>query len=133
MFRILFRLLVVQKVVTVTKLIKDWLKDQNISQKELAELLKESPQNLGNKLRKRDLDSGYIRRISIAVNHDFFLDLSTQLQPVLKAKTKRSESSGIVLGDDNQVYVNREQYLQILEENIALYRLVHGDKRKAGK
>lgn len=120
-------------MVTITRLIKVWLKDQNISQKELAELLKESPQNLGNKLRKRDLDTSYIRRISLAVKHDFFLDLSIQLKPLLKPDPKRGAASGVTVGDDNQAYVNREQYLRVLEENLELYREIHQSKRKSGK
>lgn len=116
-------LLVIKTVLNITALIKKYLKDSGITQVYLAEALKESPQNLANKLRKNDLDTDYIRRISIAVGHDFFQDLSRQLQQELGEDVKsRQHMPPALPADGTAGYVNTGQYIRLLEENLQLYR-----------
>ncbi len=117
-------------VLSITILIKKFLKDNGITQVYLAELLKESPQNLANKLRKNDLNTDYIRRVSVALNHDFFFELSLQLKSELKADAQiRTKTGSAASANADSGYVRPEQYIRLLEENLDLYR----ELLKAGK
>lgn len=108
---------------SITALVKKYLKDNGITQAYLAEALKESPQNLANKLRKNDLDTDYVRRISLALQHDFFYELGLQLRPdILKYSSQQPAEIASIQDGNVPYYVRQEQYIQILEENIRLHR-----------
>jgi hypothetical protein len=107
---------------SITALIKKFLTDNGMTQVYLAGLLKESPQNLANKLRKRDLNTDYIQRVSIALNHDFFADLSRLLKAELKPVANTRPKNGSGSSDGEVDYTRQEAYIRLLEENIELYR-----------
>ncbi len=90
----------------------------DMTQKDLAVLLGESQQNLNKKLTKSDVDTAYLKRICIALNHDFFYDLSEQLR-----KDSPGIPSGMVEEDINNYELRKElKYVRIMEENLQLYR-----------
>ena len=63
-----------------SKIILDYLYEKGISKTHLANLLGESLPNLTKKLNKNDLSTDYIFRISTALKHDFFAELSKDYQ-----------------------------------------------------
>jgi len=108
---------------SITALIKKFLTDNGKTQVHLAGLLKESPQNLANKLRKNDLNTDYIRRVSIALDHDFFADLSRHLKTELSSDTPaRTKAGTAVITDGTSGYVRQEDYIRLLEEHLELYK-----------
>ena len=65
---------------SISAIISDYLKKKGITQQALAEKLGVERQYVNQKLkRKNDLNTDIIMRISIALEHDFFYDLSKQL------------------------------------------------------
>lgn len=63
-----------------SQIIKDYLTQHDITKTKLASLLHESVQNLSKKLKKTDLDSNYLVKISDALNHNFFEDLAREYE-----------------------------------------------------
>lgn len=78
--------------VSATKKIIDFLDKKGISKTKLGELIGQSRQNITKKLAKNDIDVGLLYKISIALEYDFFSEISKQLpkevrkeQPVLNS------------------------------------------------
>lgn len=60
------------------QLIKDYLFAHEMNVSQLARLCDTTSQNLNKKLKFNDMDSAWIARISTALKHDFFADLSLE-------------------------------------------------------
>lgn len=63
-----------------SQIVKDYLTQHDITKTKLAYLLHESVQNLSKKLKKADLDSNYLAKISDVLNHNFFEDLAQEYE-----------------------------------------------------
>jgi polyhydroxyalkanoate synthesis regulator phasin len=68
----------------ISIIISDFLRENGMTKASLAKKLNESPQNLNKKLSKNELTSDYIFNISVALNHNFFKDLSSEFETYLK-------------------------------------------------
>lgn len=64
------------KKISASQVVSEFLRQKGISKSSLAKKLGESPSNLSQKLDRGDLDTGYLLRISEALDHNFFEDLS---------------------------------------------------------
>lgn len=63
-------------MLSVGKLILDYLHKHDKTQAQLARMLEETPQNLGRKLRGDFMSVEMLEKISDALEHNFFFDLS---------------------------------------------------------
>lgn len=64
---------------TITELIRVHLRENGRTLSWLADKLGDGVSNFSQKMKKSDLDSSTVERISIVLKHDFFADLSSQL------------------------------------------------------
>lgn len=71
-------------MIHIGNMIKQELVSQGRSVHWLADKLFTDRTNMYRILKKSDLDTDLIRRISIQLNHDFFSDLSDNLQNYMK-------------------------------------------------
>ena len=62
----------------VTQLIKDYLFEWQMKPAQLARLCGTTGQNMSKKLKFNDMDTAWVARISTALKHDFFADLSLE-------------------------------------------------------
>lgn len=67
-------------VKTITRMVSDYLNDRGIRPAALARMVETPQQNLSKKLAKNHMDSYWIEKISTAVNHNFFKDLSDEYE-----------------------------------------------------
>jgi len=103
----------------VSELIKKYLNDNNISQRRLSTMLGETAQNFNKKLSKDDLLISLVERISIAVQHDFFGDISRSIQK--KQPGLRQLPNNIPYPDVmDLLFENRElnKRIRVLEEEL---------------
>lgn len=103
----------------ITGIIKAHLENRGKSISHLAGLLGEERQNTTRKLSSSSINTDYLERICIALNHDFFADYSTELK-----KRKKDISHGMV-NDPETIYgktVSYTEYIALLEENVMLNR-----------
>lgn len=120
---------------SVTQLVKDYLHHQGIKQTHLAKLLNERPQNLNKRLKQKDIDTDYLLRISEALEHDFFFEISQQIR-ILTAKEFLQSSlaigmpASIPAAGDSQY---KEKYLAMLEENRTLRIKLERQGAESGK
>ena len=104
----------------ITRLIKNYIRDNDINQTELAASLNETPQNLYNKLRRSTLTIDYVSQISIVLKHDFFGDYSKVLRKeFINIEASESDKS---IGHIEKV--SYDEYKALLQENIELYRKI---------
>ncbi len=73
----------------IGEIIDAFLKKKGISQQSCAEKMGVNRQYINQQLKKRkDLETDVIMRFSIALEHDFFAELSRQLPPEIRARQK---------------------------------------------
>lgn len=61
-----------------SQLIKEYLLDKDVKPSQLARLCGTTGQNMNKKLKLNDMDTAWVDRISTALKHDFFADLSLE-------------------------------------------------------
>lgn len=111
----------------IVELISKWLENNGRTKTYLAEKLGVPPQHLINKFsRNKTFDIDFIERVSIALNHDFFEDLSKLLQSEKSISLSNSRVS-LVSEPPSSYHSEREksmkaQYDQLLQENLELHR-----------
>lgn len=62
--------------VSVTQLVRAYIKQRDISISKLARMCETSPANMHKKLHGPDMETHWVSKISHALNHNFFDDLS---------------------------------------------------------
>lgn len=77
----------------IVDLIVDHLREKSMTKAGLAKKLNVSRQSLSQSFRKRDLDCGFVLKISTVLEHDFFSDISRQLPAEIRAKKSDSSTS----------------------------------------
>lgn len=80
---------------SITEIIRDFMNKKGISQRKLSQQLNESPSNFNQKLLKNDLDINYVRKISIALDYDFFQEVSKSLPIEIRGSVRNSNYSEI--------------------------------------
>lgn len=88
-------------VKTITEIVNSYLDHLPMKPAKLARLVGTTQQNLSKKLGKNDMDTDWVKRISDALNHNFFKDLSDEYD--------REKNRG-------------KSISQIVEDPVALYR-----------
>lgn len=61
---------------TAGQIILAYLKEKGINQTKLAERMGDTPQNIGNKLRRKNMTCETFQAFCNALNHDFYQDLT---------------------------------------------------------
>lgn len=61
---------------SITELVKEFIAKKDIKPSQLARLCSTTEGNMIKKLKKHDMDSSWVARISTGLKHDFFADLS---------------------------------------------------------
>lgn len=102
-------------VISANKFIRDYLYNQDISQAKLARMLKEKPQVLGEKLRSDYMAVEMVEKISIALKHNFFKDMSDAFE----AQIRKSKPLADIISEPTVVYGSLEQIVRkILKEEL---------------
>jgi hypothetical protein len=63
---------------TIVGMIKERLAKKDMNPSQLARLCGTTEQNMIKKLKKHDMDTAWVARISVAMEHDFFAELSRE-------------------------------------------------------
>ncbi|MBL7711546.1 MAG: hypothetical protein JNL13_03740 [Chitinophagaceae bacterium] len=111
-----------------SQIIKDYLTQHDITKTRLAYLLHESVQNLSKKLKKTDLDSNYLAKISDALNHNFFEDLAREYE-----QAKLQKELGISVLERKSL--SREDFIRLytkMQEQID-YLILNAKKNEQDK
>jgi hypothetical protein len=111
-----------------SQIIKEYLIRHDITKTRLAYLLNESVQNFSKKLKKTDLDTNYIAKISDALNHNFFEDLSAEYE-----QGKLQDDLGISILTKNTQ--NKEDFIRLyakMQEQID-YLIMNAKKNELDK
>lgn len=111
-----------------SQIIKDYLTQHDITKTRLAHLLRESVQNLSKKLKKADLDSNYLAKISDVLNHNFFEDLAREYE-----QGKLQKELGISVLERRSL--NREDFIKLytkMQEQID-YLIMNAKKNELDK
>jgi hypothetical protein len=109
-----------KKQMNAAKLVIDYLEKNDKSQAQLARLINESPQNLGKKLRSEYMAVDMLEKISDALNHNFFHDLSEQWE------REHFNIDKVVANEPGMKYGSPEgleKYIEILVEKKVAERL----------
>ena len=97
---------------TVTKIILDYLDNEDKSQAHVSRKLKIKQSNLSKRLARKDMGVVFISRLSDALNHDFFEDLSKEW------KRGKFDVTGHVM-EDSAPYGNNKGILEkLVEEEV---------------
>lgn len=81
--------------ISATKNINDFLYKKGISKSKLGEMIGHSRQNISKKLSKNDIEVGLLFKISIALGHDFFTELSKSLPHNVRSVQEVDSSSEV--------------------------------------
>ena len=96
-------------------LILKYLKENDIKQAWLARRMGTKAQYLWKKFQRKDLESEFITKISIALQHDFFEDLSISVKAEMRGLKPLSE----ILNEPEVKYKANENMLRkIVSEEI---------------
>lgn len=107
-------------VVNICEIVFKYIKSNFVNQTQLAKEIGTSKSNLSNRLKGNSLDTTMLYNISIALNHDFFQYLS-------KGISDHTKMAIIEKKRESKPYVQTEEYVHLLEENIELYRKLHNE------
>lgn len=86
---------IVTRMKAPTQIIRNYMEKKGISQAALSKMIKESPQNINQKLLKDDMPCGMMYKISMALEHDFFYEMSEQLPKEIRTKNTSIQSSDL--------------------------------------
>lgn len=96
-------------------LILKYLKENDIKHAWLARRMGTKPQYLWKKFQKKDLESEFITKISVALQHNFYEDLSMALEAEMKGVKPLSE----ILNEPEVKYKANETMLRkIVSEEL---------------
>ncbi len=113
-------------MVHIGKLIEHQLEVQGVSKSELARRLNQSPQNIGNIIKRRTIPVRLLKRISEALKYnffDFYQDIACADSSGSESVNKNSESY--------QEYLKLKQIQnQLLNENKFLKILIRLEKKR---
>jgi len=99
-------------------MVREYLLRQDINVSQLARMCGTSQANMSKKLKLNEMDSGWIARISTALKHDFFADLSHEW--------KKENMGGIV--SEPSVEYGKHNILDDYIEGVVV-RIISGKKK----
>ena len=75
---------------TIDVIIKEFMNNKGVSQTHLAEKMNESRQNLRKKISKKSIDTEYLYKIGVVLEHNFFADIATVFETETGIKNKHA-------------------------------------------
>jgi cell shape-determining protein MreC len=107
----------IMKAKNIREIFEDYLFTNGITKISVAKKLKLSQQNFQKKTAKNNYDSEFIIQISTALKHDFFLDLSLELNKLPDMKDNLLNNLRLATMPDNTIINQYDKIQETITEN----------------